>query len=223
MSAALTGGFDSCLELGGPVLDLQAAPALAAILASLRDVALTLTPPAGGQALAGTVRLLPSSAHVGPSGDSGDGRLTVRLVATLGLHITAPDQDQLALQAQLTLPGLPLVLSPPAIRDGTTPSSFAVDLSSFQVEVSARPASVADLADLARRLGLAPDTITATLEPDAPGRPGRRGRGYQPRYPGSSARRAGPAVRAAGPQRPDRADGAGDLPDRRHDGDPPGQ
>jgi hypothetical protein len=89
--------------------------------------------------------------------------VTVQLAATLGLHFTAPAQVQLGLQAQLTLAGLPLVLSPPASRDGTTQSGFALNLSNVQVLVAARPNSTGDLAALAGRLGLAPDAITEAL------------------------------------------------------------
>jgi len=164
MSAELTGGFDSCLELASSFIDLQAEPAVAGAVQQLQDLRLPLVPAPGGPALAGTVRLLFSRADVLPAGDFDDGRVTLRLLGTLGIQVTAPATDRLALAAHVSIGALAVTVSPPATRDGgMTQSSFALDLSSFDVRVEALPLSAADLAAMAARLGLSADAVTASL------------------------------------------------------------
>jgi len=160
MTQALTGGFDSCLEVAASFVDLQAQPGVAAAVQPLQNLTLPLSaePP-----LAGSVRLLFSRADVFPAGDFNDGEVTVQLVGTLGLEITAPAPDRLAFTAYVTISGLPLVLSPPATRDGQTQSLLAVDLSTFTVAVKADAGSYQSVLDLAGRLGVTAGAVTSAI------------------------------------------------------------
>jgi hypothetical protein len=159
MSAALTGGYDTCLELASSFVELQAEPAVAGLLAPLQGLQVPLLPAAGGPVIAGTVRLILTRADVVAAGDFNDGRVTVRLHGTLGVAFTAPAVDRLGLAAVVTLQALPLVVSPPARRDASTPSTLAVNLSSVAVNVEAQPSSMADLTALAGRLGVPTATV----------------------------------------------------------------
>lgn len=160
MTEALTGGFDSCLELAASFVDLQAEPGVATAVQNLQNLVLPLT---AGAPLAGSVRMLFSRADVLPAGDFNNGQLTVQLIGTLGLEITAPSTDRLAFGAYVTISGLPLVLAPPATRDGQTQSVFAVGLSTFTVQVQADAASYQGLLDLAGRLGVSADAVTSAV------------------------------------------------------------
>ena len=160
MTSALTGGFDSCLEVAASFLDLQAEPGVAAAVQPLQNLTLPLS---AGLPLAGSVRLLFSRADVSPSGDFDDGEVAVQLIGTLGLEVTAPVPDRLAFTAYVTISGLQLELSPPATRDGHTQSMLAVDLGGFTVQVQADAASYQSVLDLAGRLGVTAGDVTSAI------------------------------------------------------------
>jgi hypothetical protein len=163
VSRALTGGFDTCLELASSFVDLEAEPAVASSLQPLQGLQLTLVSAPGGPVIAGTVRLLLTRADVLAAGDFDDGRVSLRLRATLGTTFTAPAPDRLALAAVVSLPALSLVMVPPARHDGQTQSSFAVDLTAFQVHVEPDHSSATELAAVAGRLGVPAASVIGTL------------------------------------------------------------